>query len=296
MTRVRGIYRWTDCGYLAGWRIQAHYRNGSYRLLDPRNHAVCRGTEAGCRQRLAEIAHRDGLSPPTGRLVVLLHGLARNAWTMAALGRYLRRSWPPTEVIVFQYASTAAPVVEHARHFIRFMEYARAASEVHFVGHSLGNIVLRRAFRLAELGQWTLPRLGKHVMLGPPNQGSQIAMRLQAFMPVAWFTGAPFMQVGRDWDSFEQELAIPPCPFGIIAGRMRALDGLHPFLSGPNDAIVTVQETQLPGAADFLEANVPHSWLMNSRPVQVATLSFLKSGRFNAAEAVAPVQSAAAKG
>lgn len=295
MTRVRGIYRWTDCGYLGGWRMQAHYRSGGYRLLNPHGRVAFHGTEAGCRKRLEEIAEREGLSRPTKRLVVLLHGLARNAWTMAPLARYLQRSWPDTEVIAFQYASTAAPVLQHALHLIRFMEYAEQASEVHFVGHSLGNIVLRRSYRLAELGQWRMPRLGKHVMLGPPNQGSQIAMRLQRFTPVAWFTGAPFMQVGRDWQEFEPELAIPPCPFGIIAGRMRGLDGLHPWLSGPNDVIVTVQETKLPGAADFLEVNVPHAWLMNSRTVQAATLSFLKSGRFSGDKPVAPVQSVSAK-
>lgn len=296
MTRVRGIYRWTDCGYLAGWRMQAHYRDGTYRLLNPHNGVVYRGTEAGCQRRLGEIAAHEGLSLPTRRLVVLLHGLARNASTMASLARYLRRSWAETEVIAFQYASTAAPVLQHAQHFIRFMEYAQQASEVHFVAHSLGNIVLRRAYRLAEQNQWHLPRLGKHVMLGPPNQGSQIAVRLRAFAPVAWFTGAPFMQLGRDWEEFEQELALPPCPFGIIAGRMRPLERLHPLLSGPNDVIVTVQETMLPGAADFLEVNVPHAWLMDSRTVQNATLSFLKSGRFSGDKPGAPVQSVPAKG
>lgn len=295
-TRVRGIYRWTDCGYLAGWRVQAHYRNGAYRLLNPHNGIAFQGTEAGCRKLLGEIGEREGLSRPTKRLIVLLHGLARNAWAMSSLGRYLQRSWHDTEVIVFQYASTTAPVVQHANHFIKFMEYAEEASEVHFVGHSLGNIVLRRAYRMAEQGQWQLPRLGKHVMLGPPNQGSQIAVRLQRFTPVAWFTGAPFMQVGRDWQGFQPELATPPCPFGIIAGRMQVLDGLHPFLSGPNDVIVTVQETHLPGTADFLEVNVPHNWLMNSRAVQAATLRFLKSGRFRDADAMAPVQSEPVKG
>jgi hypothetical protein len=295
MRRVRGIYRWTDCGYLAGWRMQVHYRNGGYRILDGHNRIVFHGTEAGCRQRLEEIGQREHLSLPTERLIVLLHGLGRNAWTMSSLARYLARSWPGTETVLYQYASTSAPVVEHARHFIRFMEYAQQSSQVHFVAHSLGNIVLRRAFRLAELNQWRLPRLGNLVMLAPPNQGSQLALRMRSFAPVAWFTGAPLQQMGRDWRSFEQELAIPACPFGIIAGRMPGLEGFHPFLSGANDAIVTVEETQLPGASDFLEVNVPHSWLMNSPSVRAATLSFLKSGRFQATEAVAPVQSAPAK-
>lgn len=293
MTRVRGIYRWTDCGYLSGWRLQAHYRDGSYRLLDPRGRSVCRGSEAACRQELTQIAERQRLRQPTGRIVVLVHGMARNAWAMSSLGKYLRRSWPETEVVAYQYASTSAPVVQHARHLVRFLEVAQRACEVHFVAHSLGNIVLRRAFRLAETGEWRLPQLGRHVMLGPPNQGSQIARRLQNCLPIAWFNGAVFMQLGRDWQTLEQELAIPPCPFGIVAGHLPALARFHPFLDGPTDLLVRVEETHLSGEADFLEVNVPHNWLMNSRRVQRATLSFLKSGRFDHERAQPPVQSLA---
>lgn len=290
MTRVRGIFRWTDCGYLGRWRLQAHYKSGNYRLLNPRGWVVCHGTEATCRQELTQNGERERLVRPTGRLIVLLHGLARNAWTMAAMANYLRRQWPDDEIIAFQYASTSAPVAQHARHFVKFMEYAEKASEVNFIGHSLGNIVLRRAFRMAETGEWHLPNLGRFVMLGPPNQGSQIAVRLRSFVPVAWFTGAPFMQVGRDWSAFQPELATPPCPFGIVAGRFVLLEKFHPLLDGPSDAIVRVEETQLPGASDFLEVNVPHAWLMNSRVVQLATLNFLKSGRFQLADGTAPVQ------
>ena len=289
MTRVRGIYRWTDCGYLSGWRLQAYYRDTSrYRLLSPRGRVTCQGSEAACRQALFQTAERERLARPSGRLVVLLHGLARNAWAMSSLANYLRRSWPETEVVAYQYASTAAPVDTHARHFVKFMEYAERASEVHFAGHSLGNIVLRRAFRLAEQGEWTLPRLGTHVMLGPPNQGSQIATRLQNFRPLAWFNGVSFMQLGRDWPSFVHELATPPCPFGIIAGHIPLVTRYHPWLSGPTDLLVRVEETHLEGESDFMEVSVPHHRLMSSRRVQVATLSFMKSGRFNALQAPAP--------
>lgn len=292
MTRVRGIYRWTDCGYLCGWRLQVHYRSNIYRLLNPRGGIVCRGNEASCRQQLLQIAERERLMLPTGRLIVLMHGMARNAWSMSSLARYLERGWPQTEVVAFQYASTAAAVAQHAQHLVRFMEYAARASEVHFVGHSLGNIVLRRAFRLAELGQWRLPELGRCVMLGPPNQGSQIAVRLQHWRPLTWFNGAVFMQLGRDWQELVQDLATPPCPFGIIAGHLQLITRFHPFLRGPTDFLVRVEETHLTGEADFLEVSVPHGWLMSSRLVQTATLNFLKSGRFSPGQVPCPVSAA----
>jgi hypothetical protein len=203
---------------------------------------------------------------------------------------FLRRAYPDPEdeVILYQYASTAAPIDDHAHRFIKFLAYATEAAEVHFVAHSLGNIVLRRAFQMAKEQLWQPPRLGKHVMLGPPNQGAQIAARLQGCLPVCWFTGAPFLQLGRDWSSLETQLATPPCPFGIIAGRLRLLEHRHPFIQGPNDFIVSVDETRLAGSSDFLVVRVPHNWLMNSRQVHAATLSFLKWSRFSAQEAALP--------
>jgi len=280
MSYVRGIYRWTDCGYLCGYRIQVHHRHGNYRLLDPKGHTLERGSRAACQQALAGLANSQGLEHPRGRMVLLLHGLGRNAWSMSSMSRYLQRTWPGTEVIAYQYASTAANVTEHARHFIEFMAYSDQASEVNFVAHSLGNIVLRRAFRLAELGQWQLPKLGRHVMLGPPNQGSQSAQRTRWIKPLAWFAGPPFKQLGVGWQNLEPELAVPPCPFGIVAGRIRFADSLHPILDGPSDLIVRVPEAELPGAADFLVVSELHSNLMNNRNVQAKTLHFLKSGHF----------------
>lgn len=281
MTRVPGAYRWTDCGYLSGYRIQAHHRDSTYRLLSPRGRTLCKGTYEACKQQLVQTAEREQLKRTTGGIIVLLHGLARNAWSMTSMERFLQRRWPEAEVISFQYASTSASITRHAQHLVRFLEATQLASEVHFVGHSLGNIVLRRSFQMASQGDWNLPPLGKHVMLGPPNQGSQIARKLTWFRPLTWFNGLSFLQLGRDWKNFESELATPPCPFGIIAGRIRPLDRIQVLLDGPNDFLVTVEETRLSGASDFLEVSVGHAWLMNNRRIQKAVDSFLRHGKFS---------------
>jgi pimeloyl-ACP methyl ester carboxylesterase len=289
---VPGIYRWTDCRYMHGWRMQVHFRGRLFRLLDPRGRVLHQGPEADCRHQWMLTAQRHALVAPHGRMIVLLHGLARNAWTMMPLARFLAKQWPGTEVINFQYASTAAPIADHARRLIEFLRYAQDAQPLHLIGHSLGNIVLRRAFRLAEEGKWDLPRLGRVVMLGPPNQGSQIATRLKVLGPLAWFNGAPFRELGCDWSTFEAELAIPPCEFGIVAGNIPWLERVHPLVSGPSDVIVSVEETRLTGATDHLVVGVPHAWLMASRRVQQATLRFLQTGRFAEGENVAsPVHS-----
>lgn len=277
---VPGMYRWTDCGYYKGWRVQAHYRGTLNRVLAPNRRTAFQGDAAACRNYLSSVVEQQQLALPTGPVVVVLHGLSRNAWTMLPLSHYLQSHWPEAEVINFQYASNAASIDQHAQHLVSFLDYARCSSGVHFVGHSLGNIVVRRAFRMAEEGQWQLPKLGRCVMLGPPNQGAQIAHRLRGLWPLAWFNGAPFMQLGRDWSTYSSQLAIPTCPFGVIAGSVPLLDKVHPFVRGPSDVLVSVEETRLPGAADFLVMPIGHTWFMVSRRVQQATLRFLTTGRF----------------
>jgi hypothetical protein len=94
----------------------------------------------------------------------------------------------------------------------------------------------------------------------------------------------------------EPELAVPPCPFGIVAGRIQLADKHHPILDGPSDLIVRLPEAELRGAADFLIVNALHSSLMNDRMVQAKTLHFLKSGHFDDPDMGHPVQSPSNKG
>lgn len=280
MSKVRGAYLWSDRGYLVGYRIQTHWRSKTCRLLSPAGRELIRGTHRACESRLTEIAARDELEPPTGQIVVLLHGLARTAWSMSSLHKYLCKTWPEVQTVSYQYASMTATIEQHALYLTEFLESFRSASTVHFVGHSLGNILLRRAYRLVELDRWKPLAFGRHVMLGPPNQGSRTARLLAKIAPLRWIDGPSFLQLGRDWEQFKPELATPPCPFGIIAGRLRLANKINFLLDGPNDTLLGVDETRLDGCADFVEIPVSHTWLMSNRKAQEHILSFLQNGRF----------------
>ena len=48
----------------------------------------------------------------------------------------------------------------------------------------------------------------------------------------------------------------------------------------PNDGTIAVDETYLPGMADFATVDVSHTWMMNHVCVQVMVLAFLRDGRF----------------
>ena len=72
-------------------------------------------------------------------------------------------------------------------------------------------------------------------------------------------------------------LAIPRSEFAIIAGG-KAESKRNPLLEGQDDWVVTVNETRLPGARDFMVLPVVHSTMMGERQVQDAAVRFLKTG------------------
>ena len=75
-------------------------------------------------------------------------------------------------------------------------------------------------------------------------------------------------------------MADTPHTLGIIAGNPLPDQQGNPLIEGPDDLVVSVRETQLPGAHDFLVLPVSHSTIMHDKRVQDATLRFLQRGHF----------------
>jgi len=89
---------------------------------------------------------------------------------------------------------------------------------IHFVGHSMGGLLAR-----AYLGKYRPKRLGRVVMLGTPNGGSEIADRLKNVKAYrAWF-GPAGQQLITQRDA-ALDAILPPVdyPVGIIAGTGRS--------------------------------------------------------------------------
>lgn len=68
---------------------------------------------------------------------------------------------------------------------------------------------------------------------------------------------------------------------GAIAGTRRLGVGMaFARLDNPNDGVVTVAETRLPGLADHLVLPVSHSGMLFSARVAREVCAFLRAGRF----------------
>jgi hypothetical protein len=272
---------WSDQRVEHDWRLQRRAKSDDWRLLDPRDRVVASGSGEECRAAL-EKRRQDGEVPEVGREAVLvLHGLGEGRHSMQPLVDHLRDAVEGT-VMTVGYASPRAGIDDHARSLAAVVGSPPKESLVSFVGHSLGGIVIRRWMAMAD--REAVARVGRVVMLGSPNRGSDLAKMASRIWIVSLVADGAARELVVDWDRIEGSLAVPACPFGIVAGGRGDDRGYSDLLEGDDDAVVRVEETRLEGADDFLLLPVRHAAMMKSETVQRATAEFLRSGRFTPAE------------
>jgi hypothetical protein len=219
--------------------------------------------------------------------VVLLHGLARTAGSMDKMQQALvgagfetaNISYPSRKKAIAELASTAIPAG---------LEECRAKPDVehiHFVTHSLGGILLRH-----YLEQNGIDELGRVVMLGPPNQGSEAVEGLGGVPGFDWLNGPAGRQLGKGDNSVPLQLGPADFELGIIAGN-RTIDPItSSVLENPDDGRVSVEDTRLDGMDDFIVVEHSHAFMMRMREPIELTIRFLKTGTFTD-----PVQAGDAK-
>jgi pimeloyl-ACP methyl ester carboxylesterase len=201
--------------------------------------------------------------------VVLIHGLWMGAPACALLARWLRAHGHA--VVSFPYRSVRKTLEESAAHLHAFVQ-ARAPALVHLVGHSLGGLVaLRAAAQHPDLP------VGRIVLLGSPCNGCAAAEQLLPQTRGRWLVGNAL----PGWRPVWGEAAAQRCEIGAIAGNRRlGLGMLVVRLDGPNDGVVRVAETWLPGFTDHVVLPVTHSGMLVSRAVAEQAAAFLEQGRF----------------
>jgi hypothetical protein len=272
---------WSDEAIRHDWRLQRRPRDSAWRILDPRERVVNQGPRDECERAFAALV-RSGAAPDVrGPTVIVLHGLGEGRRSMRPLVDHLRGRLDAT-VIAFGYASTAEDIEGHGRSLAAVVASLPQAEHISFVGHSLGNLVVRRWMGLAPREE--LARVRRVVMLGPPNQGSELARAVSGVGFLAGLAEGAARDLVLDWQRVSRDLAVPPCPFGIVAGGKGDDRGFSGLLAGDDDAVVRVEETRLDGADDFLLLPVHHAAMMRHPAVQRATATFLETGRFNGRE------------
>ncbi len=125
-----------------------------------------------------------------------------------------------------------------------------------------------------------MPELGRIVMLGPPNQGSEAVDKLKKFNMYQWLNGPAGMQLGTEATSLPNIL--PPLPQGtqtaIIAGSSSINLILSLLIPGDDDGKVSLNKTKLPEMTEYKVVDVSHPYLMKNKEVIDMAVSFIKTG------------------
>lgn len=206
--------------------------------------------------------------------VILLHGLGRSDSSMERLEEALGKAgFKPVNV---DYPSTEFPIEQLAgRAIAPALDRCGDAGEVNFVTHSLGGILVRQY--LSRVG---IDRLNRVVMLGPPNQGSEVVDRLGDLPGFHLLMGDAGLQLGTGALSVPNRLGAANFDVGVIAGTQSINLILSQLIPGTDDGKVSVESTRLEGMSDHIAMPVTHVFMMNSEPVITQVIHFLRHGRF----------------
>jgi triacylglycerol lipase len=207
--------------------------------------------------------------------VVLLHGLGRSWRSMKQLEN--RLSAAGYELHNFGYSSRDSGPAELVLELQRQVEACCSGfSRLHFVGHSLGAILIR-----AFLAEHRPDNLGRVVMLSPPNHGSEIIDSMGDSWIFENVMGPVAEKLGTDPDSLPNTL--PPADYevGIIAGSASVNPVGSIMIPGDDDGMVSICSMRLEGMTDFLIIDKSHAFIMQSTEVTAHILEFLRNGYFD---------------
>ena len=206
--------------------------------------------------------------------VILLHGMARTDASMTTIEeelasegyRVVNYGYPSTE---FNIQTLAAKYPSEA------IAKCGEVKAIHFVTHSLGGIILRK-----YLSDNKIAKLGRVVMLGPPNQGSEVVDKLKNLPGFEWINGPAGQELGTGEQSVPNTLGPVDYPVGIIAGNKTFNPLLSLLLPNPDDGKVSVARTKVEGMSDHIVIPTTHTFMMRNQQVISQVKAFLATGVF----------------
>lgn len=211
------------------------------------------------------------------RCVILLHGLFRTHFAMKPLEWYLEREGFAT--VNQGYPSLLYPIEELAEMAVgRALQacHGRGLHNINFVTHSLGGILVRQYASVRPI-----QGIQRVVMLGPPNQGSQVADFYSSLDLLGAVEPAALLQLGTGEQSIPQRLGPVDFELGVIAGNFRSSTWLPGFPDEASDGTVSVAEAIVPGMLDFLQLPVSHTFMIINPEVMRQVVHFLNVGEFD---------------
>ena len=208
--------------------------------------------------------------------VILLHGLARTDQSMTKMASALEAEG--FTVLNVDYPSREATVEQLATKVIEAAladPKLKGPERIHFVTHSMGGILVRQYLKTRRPAL-----LGRVVMLGPPNQGSEVVDKLGDTHVFTAINGPAGNQLGTGPDSVPNRLGPVNFELGVIAGD-RSINWINSvMIKGADDGKVSVERTKVAGMKAHLVIHATHPYLMSNAEAIRETIHFLRHGAF----------------
>ena len=209
-----------------------------------------------------------------------MHGLCRTAASMSDMEAYLSKDG--YVVLNSDYQSRTDSIESISYKTIGGAlqsKKLKGCKRIHFVTHSLGGILVRSYF-----SRKTDSRLGRVVMLGPPNKGSEVVDRIGMWRVFKFLNGPAGNELGTHDQSVPNQLGRVSFELGVIAGD-RSINWINSLMiHGPDDGKVSVERTKVEGMKEHIVVHTTHPFMMKNKKVLRCTLNFLCFGTFNVTE------------
>lgn len=208
--------------------------------------------------------------------VVVLHGLARTSASMSTMVRALENAG-------YEVCNISYPSREHSIEVLTTQFVAPAvraclanrADKAHFVTHSMGGVIVRQLVKSAsDL------RVGRVVMLSPPNHGSEVVDKLGQLSLFKAINGPAGLELATRENAVPRSLGSASFDVGIITGSRTVNPFLSLLIPGDDDGKVSIESAKLEGMTGFCVMPATHPFIMKNRSVIEQTLAFLAKGVF----------------
>ncbi len=212
---------------------------------------------------------------PKSGTVIFVHGFMRTSKNMSVLAfSFKRDGW---RVEKWSYPSRQKYIEEHAEDLVnRLNEISQQhpGKPISFVTHSMGGLVVRCALNHPECTNEA--KMGRAVLIAPPNRGSLFARKLYNYKlsrkVLGNKSGKQLMTIPLD--GFDKLGNFPDhMPVLIISGTA----GFNPMISDVNDGKVGLNETCLSTAHFHEKSFASHSWICHSPTVIKKAKEFLSN-------------------